>query len=116
MTSVDLFAASTRAMDIRARYEIMEERLNGRVWSLHELMLGFANDVGYVGRLLLAHDGTWDIDGDAQEELQHKLSESLWWVFVLADRLGIDISTAYSETMNKIATGLDQAIAESTTA
>lgn len=60
-----------------ALYEVLEQRLNGKVWSNHELMMGFSNDVGYIGRLLLAHKGTRDIDGDATAELEHKLSESL---------------------------------------
>ena len=99
---VSLEAARARAMEIRALYETLEMQINGKVWSLHELMLGFSNDVGTVGRLILAHDGTWDIDGDVDAQLRHKLSESLWWVIVIAERLGIDINDAYAQTMNKI--------------
>lgn len=110
MTAVDLTAAAERAREIRSQYEVLENRLNGQPWNMLELMVGFSNDVGTVGRLLLAHEGTWGIDGDPQAELAYKLSESMWWIFVLADRLGIDMSAAYSETMDKIATGLDGAI------
>ena len=98
--------AAERAMEIRALYEKLELQLNGRVWSLHELMIGFSNDVGTVGRLILAKDGTWDIDGDVDAELRHKLSESLWWVMVISERLGIDISDAYTRTMSQIEGGL----------
>jgi NTP pyrophosphatase (non-canonical NTP hydrolase) len=94
--------ARVRAMQIRARYETLEKQINGKVWTVHELMLGFSNDVGTVGRLILAHDGTWDIDGDVDAQLRHKLSESLWWVIVIAERLGMDISEAYAETMDRI--------------
>ena len=64
------------------------------------------------GRLLLAHDGTWPIDGDATAELKHKLAESLWWAFVLADRLDIDIDIdeAFVETMSTIRTNLEATI------
>ena len=103
---VSLESARNRAMEIRALYETLEKRINGQVWSLHELMLGFSNDVGTVGRLILAHDGTWDIEGDVDEQLKHKLSESLWWVIVIAERLGIDISEAYADTMDRIESGL----------
>ncbi|MFB7251136.1 hypothetical protein [Microbacterium sp. NPDC056234] len=106
-----LSTAREQALAVRARYEVLEERLNGRTWSLHELMIGFSNDVGHIGRLLLAHDGTWDIDGDPRAELTHKLAESVWWAFVLADRLGIDLDEAYGETMTSIGEGLDAAIA-----
>lgn len=55
---ITLDLARNRALDVRALYEILEQRFNGKVGSLHELMLGFSNDVGTVGRLILAHDGT----------------------------------------------------------
>lgn len=103
-------SAADRALEIRALYEILERRINGKEWSLHELMLGFTNDVGTVGRLILANDGTWDIDGDVTAQLEHKLAESMWWVMVLADRLNIDIADAYTATMDRIETGLVQAV------
>lgn len=109
-----LAAARDEALEVRALYEILEQRFNGRTWSLHELMLGFSNDVGHVGRLLLAHDGTWPIDGNPHAELEHKLAESLWWVFVLADRLGIDIDTSFDRTMSTIRHGLNSTIARTT--
>lgn len=109
---LSLESARKRAMEIRALYETLEQRLNGRVWTLHELMLGFSNDVGTVGRLILAHDGTWDIDGDVNAQLKHKLSESLWWVLVIAERLGIDITDAYAATMDRIERGLAPAVGE----
>jgi NTP pyrophosphatase (non-canonical NTP hydrolase) len=93
-------------MEVRTLYEVIERRLNGQVWTLQELMLGFSNDVGTVGRLVLAHDGTWEIAGDVDAELAYKLSESLWWVIVIAERLGIDLSTAFADTMDRIERGL----------
>ena len=110
IATIDLEPASKRALQVRALYEILENRINGRVWSLQELMLGFTNDVGYVGRLLLAHEGTWGIDGDPKGELEHKLAESLWWIFVLADRLDIDINVAFNKTMNRIDDDLRTAV------
>lgn len=101
---VSLETARARAAEIRALYETLEMQINGKVWTLHELMLGLSNDVGTVGRLILAHDGTWDIDGDVDSQLRYKLSESLWWVIVIAERLGIDISDAYTQTMDEIET------------
>lgn len=109
-TTPDLTAARDEALAVRALYEILEERFNGKTWSLHELMIGFSNDVGYIGRLLLAHDGTWAIDGDVDSELRHKLAETLWWVFVLADKLDIDINEAFAQTMDTIRTGLNATI------
>lgn len=109
-TSMNLAVARDEALDVRRLYEVLEQRFNGRTWSLPELMIGFSGDVGYIGRLLLAHDGTWPIDGDTDAELRHKLSEALWWVFVLAEKLDIDIDQAFTEAMSTIRTGLDATI------
>lgn len=116
MTTTDqppgiLTEARERALDVRALYEILESRFNGRTWSLPELMIGFSNDVGYIGRLLLAHEGTWGIDGDVDAELKHKLAEALWWVFVIADKLDLDVNEAYTDTMTRIRAGLESTIA-----
>lgn len=102
--------ARAEALEVRALYEVLEKRLNGRTWSIPELMIGFSNDVGYIGRLLLAHEGTWSIDGDPSAELKHKLAESLWWAFVLADKLDIDLDEAYANTMSSIRAGLQTTI------
>ena len=106
--SLDL--AREQAREVRALYEILEQRLNGQVWTLHELLLGLTNDVGTVGRLVLAHDGTWDIDGDVPGQLEHKLSEVIWWAMVVADRLDIDISAGFDATMDRIRDGLRSAV------
>ncbi|WP_072805023.1 hypothetical protein [Rhodococcoides yunnanense] len=103
---IDLDKARDRALEVRALYEILEQRFNGKVWSLHEILLGLTNDVGTIGRLVLAHDGTWGIDGDVDAQLKHKLSESLWWIFVVADRLDIDMSDAFTTTMDRIQANL----------
>jgi len=104
-----LAEAKARALRVRRLYEQLEQRLLGRTWTLPELALGFTNDAAYVGRLVLAAERTWDIDGDVDAELRHKLAECLWWLFVLADRLDVDLSEAYHSTMDKIGRGLEQA-------
>jgi len=102
--------ARTRAREVRELYEQLEQRLLGRTWTLPELALGFTNDAAYVGRLVLAAERTWDIDGDTDAELRHKLAECLWWLFVLADRLDVDLPETYETTMDRIGTGLSRAV------
>ncbi|MFF2189395.1 hypothetical protein [Streptomyces sp. NPDC058155] len=101
-----LAEAEDRALKVRAQYEQIEQRVLGRTWTLPELALGFTNDAAYVGRLVLAAERTWGIDGDVDSELRHKLAECLWWVFVLADRLDVDMPEAYEATMDHIDAGL----------
>lgn len=106
-----LVHADERAREVRALYERVEQRVLGRTWTVPELAVGFTNDAAYVGRLVLAAEGTWDIEGDVDAELRHKLAECLWWAFVLADKLGVDLPDAYRETMDKIGSGLEQTLA-----
>ena len=47
---------------------------------------------------------------DVDAELRHKLAECLWWVFVLADRLDVDLPAAYESTMDDIGAGLTRAV------
>lgn len=110
MTDTDLAAARDRARRVRELYETLEQRLLGRTWTTPELAVGFTNDAAYVGRLVLAAERTWDIDGDSAAELGHKLAECVWWTFVLADRLDVDLTDAYGATMDKIERGLVEAV------
>ncbi|MFE9287126.1 hypothetical protein ACF1HU_09745 [Streptomyces olivaceus] len=105
-----LIEAEDRALQVRAQYEQIEQRILGRTWTLPELALGFTNDAAYVGRLVLAAESTWGIDGDVDAELRHKLAECLWWVFVLADRLDVDMPEAYEATMDRIGDGLQRTL------
>ncbi|WP_224392417.1 hypothetical protein [Pseudonocardia sp. ICBG1293] len=107
-----LTAARSRAREVRSLYEQLEGRLLGRTWTLPELALGFTHDAATVGRLVLAAERTWDIDGDTDAELRHKLAECLWWLFVLADRLDVDLPEAYGATMDRIGDGLRRAVDE----
>ncbi|GGP13933.1 hypothetical protein LDL08_20525 [Nonomuraea glycinis] len=105
-----LAAAGKEALRVRALYEQLEQRLLDRTWTLPELAVGFTNDAAYVGRLVLAAERTWDIDGDVDAELRHKLAECMWWIFVLADKLDVDLPEAYEATMSGISAGLRQTL------
>ncbi|WP_187292161.1 hypothetical protein [Bacillus sp. 1NLA3E] len=45
--------------------------------------------------MVFAASGTWDYGKDMEAELKRKIPECIWWLLVLSNRLGIDITEAY---------------------
>jgi NTP pyrophosphatase (non-canonical NTP hydrolase) len=78
-------------------------------------MLGYVYDVGELGRLVMAAEDRWLHEGDLPRELEDKLSECLWWVLVLADRLGVNIIKAFTTKMDDLDVQLTKSVARSTT-
>jgi hypothetical protein len=74
-------------------------------------MLGLTNDVGMLGRLVMATEGRWQPEGDLPNLLAAKSSECLWWILALGDRLDVDVDTAFAERMDKIEAHLLDSIA-----
>ena len=108
---IDFTAATARARHIREPYKQLEERLHGSAWTPQEVMLGYLYDIGELGRLVLAAEDRWLHEGDLPGELEDKLSECLWWVLVLADRLGVDITKAFTTRMNELDVQLTKSVA-----
>jgi NTP pyrophosphatase (non-canonical NTP hydrolase) len=108
---MEIREANERAVEIRAMYHQLEERLEGSRWETKDDVLGLVNDVGQLGRLVMAREGRWKPAGDVDEQLASKLSECLWWILVLADRLDVDIDAAFGSTMDRIGTHLRESIA-----
>jgi NTP pyrophosphatase (non-canonical NTP hydrolase) len=102
METMDLTEATALARRVRALYHRIEEHHEGSPWSAKDDMLGLVNDVGTLSRLVMATGGQWAPDGDVPELLRGKLAECLWWVLVLADRLDVDITAAYTSKLGDI--------------
>ena len=109
-TSIDFTSPAARAVRIRKLYHRLEKRNHGGAWTTQEDMIGFMSDVGELGRLLMASEGRWVHTGDLPKDLGDKLAECLWWIFVLSDRLGIDISQAFSRKMDELDSSLSASI------
>jgi NTP pyrophosphatase (non-canonical NTP hydrolase) len=109
---IDFTDATDRARHIRELFKQLEERLHGAAWTPQEVMLGYVYDIGELGRLVMATEGRWAHKGDLPRELEDKLSECLWWVLVLADRLGVDITTAFTAKMNDLDVELTKSVAK----
>ncbi|NIF04582.1 MazG-like protein [Chryseobacterium sp. Tr-659] len=89
-----------RSLDIREKYHQLEIKGNGSEWTLEEDALAYLTDAGLVGRNVMSHQKTW-LKKDSAEELEHKLAENIWWLIVLADRVGIDIKEALEKFLTK---------------
>jgi len=90
-----------RSLKIRARYHELELQHHGSEWTVEEDALAFLTDAALVGRLTMSQQRRWPAGTDAQQELEHKLGESLWWLVVLAKRMGIDIQIVLEQFLTK---------------
>jgi hypothetical protein len=94
MKDINLDDVVKRSLVIRKLYHELELKHHGSEWSVQEDALAFLTDAGLVGRLTMAQQGRWPKGDKPENELSHKLGESIWWLIILADRMNIDINTA----------------------
>ncbi|SFL42000.1 nucleoside triphosphate pyrophosphohydrolase family protein [Pelosinus propionicus] len=104
--ALDFSEATEQAMHVRMLYQKLEECNHKGAWTTEEDMLAFTTDVGVLGRLVMAAEGRWVYHGDVHAELGSKLAECLWWIFVLSDRLDVDITEAFTSFIGKLNTDL----------
>lgn len=90
------------SIKIRDNYHELEKQYHGSKWSVEEDALAFLTDAGLVGRLTMANEKRWPVSGDEVEELKHKLSECIWWIIVLAERMNIDISKSLDDFLSSL--------------
>ncbi len=94
----------------RKLYNEFEKRKHGGPWTKQEDVIGFAHDVGELGHLVMAAEGRWVHPGDLYQDVGDKLSECLWWLFVLSERLGIGLNTAFSSKMSELEKDLSSSL------
>jgi len=97
-----------RAIEIRKQYEAKEKQLYGSAWTSEEIALGFVGDVGDLAKLIVAENGNRNIS-DSKAKLEHELADCLWSVIVLAHQHGVDLETAFMNTMNDLEKHLSDA-------
>lgn len=89
-----------RSKEIRESYHELEKQHHGTEWSVEEDALAFLTDAGLIGRHTMSQQGRW-LAKNTDTELEHKLGECLWWLAVLADRMGIDLEEATANFLTK---------------
>ncbi|MBL4931622.1 MazG-like protein [Clostridium paridis] len=101
MKDINFSEIIERSIQIRKMYHKLEKHYHEKEWTVEEDALAFLTDAGLVGRLTMANQGRWPINGDDVSELEHKLGECIWWLTVLADRMNIDASEAVEKFLSK---------------
>ncbi len=91
-----------RSISIRKNYHKLEMQYHESEWSVEEDALAFLTDAGLVGRLTMSQQERWPKGGDTAAELEHKLSECIWWLIVLAERMDIDIEESVDGFLSKL--------------
>lgn len=90
MESLNFEQLKKRSLEIRKSYHKLELKHHGSEWNVGEDALAFLTDASLVGRHVMSQQGRWPKE-NTEEELKHKLGETIWWLTVLAERMGIDI-------------------------
>ena len=102
MDDLTIKQAAARSKKIREHYRSLEMKHHGSEWSVEEDALAFLTDAGLVGRLTMTQQGRWPNGESNEADLEHKIGESIWWLMVLADRMGIDSEEALETFLSKI--------------
>ncbi len=87
---MNLTEVSEQSTAIRQKYQELEKKLHGSIWSVEEDALAFLTDAGIVGRLTMAKQGRWP--SEDSELLPDKIGECVWWLAVLAQRMDLDFN------------------------
>lgn len=70
---------------------------------MEQVFMGMTKDVGDLSKLLMIKGGyRGDYNEETKKALEHELSDVLYCVLVLADKLGIDLEKSFSRTMDEL--------------
>jgi hypothetical protein len=100
MAAINFEQLKERSLKIRKRYHELEILHHGTEWTVEEDALAFLTDAGLVGRQVMSQQGRWPKQ-NTEEELRHKMGESIWWLTVLAERMNISIEEVTEEFLTK---------------
>lgn len=91
----------SRAVEIRNKYDELNQQKRGVTWNEQALMAGFVGDVGDLSKIIMAKHGLREMK-DIDQKLAHELSDCLWSVLVLASKYDIDLSKEFQKTMSEL--------------
>lgn len=99
----DIKDLQKRAMEVRLKYNKLNQEHGHEVWDGKAFAMGFVGDVGDLLKLVMAKSNLRDAKGgDVDEKLKHELADCLWSLFVLANYYDIDLEEAFLKTMKQL--------------
>lgn len=99
-----------RALEIRQKYDTLNQTERGVQWTESDVMAGFVGDVGDLSKIIMAKNGLRAMD-DIDNKLVHELSDCLWSILVLANRYSIDLPQAFMKTMDELDQRIEKELA-----
>jgi NTP pyrophosphatase (non-canonical NTP hydrolase) len=99
-----------RAVEIRDKYDKLNQDKRGVTWNEQQLMAGFVGDVGDLSKIIMAKHGLREMD-DVDTKLAHELSDCLWSVLVLASKYNINLPKEFMKTMDELDKRIDTDLA-----
>lgn len=100
-----------RAIEVRAKYDQLNQTKRGVTWNEQQLMAGFVGDVGDLSKIIMAKHGLRQMD-DVDTKLAHELSDCLWSVLVLASKYDVDLAGEFNKTMDSLNERIDSELAD----
>lgn len=104
----DINEMQKSAVRIARQYRQLGVRKGYADWTARDYLSGFTKDLGDLSKLLMIKDGLRDdasID-NLDEKIGHELSDCLWSVFVIADKLDVDLAASFRHAMEELDTRL----------
>ena len=99
-----------RAIEIRNKYDALNQQKRGVTWNEQQLMAGFVGDVGDLSKIIMAKHGLRDME-EVDRKLAHELSDCLWSILVLASKYDIDLTKEFHKTMSDLEARIDSGLA-----
>lgn len=93
--------------EVEARYVQLNAEQGRPSWGVSEYVQGLVGDTGDLAKLVMAKEGFRDIP-DVDAKLRHELSDCLWSLLVISDKLAIDLAEVFPYEMKTLLTRLSE--------
>lgn len=104
--NTDYSTLRQKALVVKDLYAKKQVEQGKAVWTASDYMAGFVADVGTLSEIVMAKKGVRTVE-NADQKLEHELSDCLYSVIVLADEFGIDLPQAFNKNMDALAARID---------